>query len=237
MEKSIELIDVTVGYFSETILKNFSFCAKKGQVIGLFGSNGAGKTTLLCAINRLARVSKGNIFIHGIPFTISNDITLRKKIGYVPQHFDVDARLPVLAEEVVLMGRYGKIGLFHFPAAKDRTSLHDISEKLEINHLLKKPFGHLSGGEKKRVLIGRALIQEPEILLLDEIFSWLDWKIQTKILHLINTITHEKQLTTLLVSHNPEILTKMCSRVVWMERGEIVFDGNTGNFLQTLGVV
>lgn len=231
MNNSIELVRTTVGYISETILEDFSFSAREGECVGLFGPNGAGKTTLLCAINGLARIMKGSVSIHGnllTPFTGNN---IRKKIGYVPQNFNIDRKIPILTEEVILMGRYGQIGLFRYPGKKDKELLDGLSKILEISHLLKKPFGQLSGGEKKKTLIARALIQEPEILLLDEIFSWLDWNMQKKMLPFIKKLHLEKKLTILIVSHNINFLKEICTRIVWMKKGRIVFDGSIETFL------
>ncbi len=234
MEKSIELIDVSVGYLSERILTDFYFSAKKGEIVGIFGPNGSGKTTLLCAINGLARIWKGKIFINGIPFTPFTANSLRKKVGYVPQVFEVDTKVPVLTEEVILMGGYGRIGIFHFPSKNDLSFLNRLSELFEISHLLKKPFGHLSGGEQKRVLIARALFQNPEILLLDEIFSYLDWKIKDKVADIIQNIHHEKFLTTLIVSHDLKIIERICNRVLYLDNGKVIFDGSKEEFFKKL---
>jgi len=234
MEKSIEVIDASVGYLSERILKDFYFSARRGEIVGIFGPNGSGKTTLLCAINGLARIWKGKILINGIPLTPFTANSLRKKVGYVPQVFEVDPKIPVLTEEVILMGGYGRIGIFHFPSKDDLSFLNKLCELFEISHLLKKPFGHLSGGEQKRTLIARALFQNPEILLLDEIFSYLDWKIKDKIANIIQSIHHEKFLTTLIVSHDLKIIERICDRVLYLENGKVIFDGSKKEFFEKL---
>jgi ABC-type Mn2+/Zn2+ transport system ATPase subunit len=228
----IKLDNISVGYQIETVIEDLSIEIEEGQFTGIFGHNGAGKTTLLCAINGLARIKKGRVFINDIEFNIFTQNLLRRIIGYVPQTIDIDPKLPVLAEEVILMGRYGKLGLFHFPGEKEKKLLNEISSLLEIEHILKKPFGKLSGGERKRILIARALLKEPEILLLDEIFAYLDFRMTDKISREIKEIHKNKGVTILLVSHDLEIIKKMCERVIWMEEGKIIFDGKKEEFIK-----
>ncbi|MCM8820982.1 MAG: metal ABC transporter ATP-binding protein, partial [Candidatus Omnitrophica bacterium] len=183
--KKIKLDNISVGYLTETVIKNLSLEIEDGEFVGLFGPNGAGKTTLLCAINGLAMIKKGKVYIDGEILNIFNENRFRRIIGYVPQYFDVDPKLPVLTEDVVYMGCYGKTGLFKFPGKREKELIDEISILLEIEHLLKKPFGQLSGGERKRTLIARALMKEPEILLLDEIFAWLDIKMMEKVIAIL----------------------------------------------------
>ena len=116
----IRLIDISVGYISEIVIKHLSLDIQQGEFTGIFGPNGAGKTTLLCAINKLSRIPEGKVLINNTEFTVFNENTLRRKIGYVPQHFDVDPKLPITSEEVILMGIYGKIGLLHFTGTKEK---------------------------------------------------------------------------------------------------------------------
>ncbi|MCM8777633.1 MAG: metal ABC transporter ATP-binding protein [Candidatus Omnitrophica bacterium] len=232
--KKIKLDSISVGYLTETVIKNLSLEIEEGEFVGIFGPNGAGKTTLLCAINGLAIVKKGRVFIDSEELNIFSENRFRRIIGYVPQHFNVDPKLPVLAEDVVYMGCYGKIGLFKFPGKKENQLAYKISTLLEIEPLLKKPFGQLSGGERKRVLIARALMKEPEILLLDEIFAWLDIKMMEKVLIILKDIHKKKHLTTILVSHDIETVKTLCSRIIWMENGGLIFDGKKEAFLKKI---
>ncbi|MBN1444602.1 MAG: ATP-binding cassette domain-containing protein [Candidatus Omnitrophica bacterium] len=232
----IQLINVSIGYMSETIIEDLSLDIMEGEFTGIFGPNGAGKTTLLCAVNGLARIPAGKVFINGEAFNILNENALRRKIGYVPQHFEIDAKLPVISEEVILMGRYGKMGCLRFVGNVEKNLMRELASLLEINHLLRKPFGQLSGGEKKRVLIARALMQEPEIMLLDEIFAWLDRDMASSFTKAIRDVHKTKNLTTLIVSHNIETIYKLCSRVIWMEEGKIVFDGSREDFMKRIRI-
>ncbi|MCX8082535.1 MAG: ATP-binding cassette domain-containing protein [bacterium] len=232
--RKIKLDNISVGYLTETVIRDLSLEIEEGEFVGIFGPNGAGKTTLLCAINGLARIKKGKVYINNTEFNIFNENRFRRIIGYVPQHFDIDLKIPVLAEEVVFMGCYGKIGLLKYPEKKEKKLADEIADLLEINYLLKKPFGQLSGGEKKRVLIARSLMKEPEILLLDEIFAWLDVKMMEKVVDIISMIHKERKLTTFFVSHDIEMIEKLCSRVIWMEEGKVIFDGGREGFLKNI---
>ncbi len=230
----IRLIDVSVGYMTETVINNLSLEIEEGEFTGIFGPNGAGKTTLLCAVNRLARIPEGKVLIDNTEFTRLNENALRRKIGYVPQYFDVDPKLPATSEEVIMMGRCGQIGLFHFAGTKEKRLMTDLADMLEMHHLLGKPFGQLSGGEKKKILIARALIQEPEIMLLDEIFAWLDRDMTSRFARIIRDVHIRNNLTTLMVSHDLDIIKRLCERILWMEEGKIVFDGGKEEFMRRL---
>lgn len=230
----IKLNNVSVGYLTETVIHGLSTEIAEGEFVGLFGPNGAGKTTLLCAINGLAQITEGNLYIDNTEFNIFNENKFRRVMGYVPQRFDIDPKIPILAEEVVSMGRYGKTGLLRFPSTKDKDFITEVCALLEIQYLLKKPFGQLSGGERKRVLIARALVKDPEIMLFDEIFAWLDVKMIDRVIAIIREIQTKKRITTLMVSHDIEIIKTLCARIIWMEDGKIVFDGDRENFLKKL---
>jgi len=111
----------------------------------------------------------------------------------------------------------------------------DLADMLEMHHLLGKPFGQLSGGERKKILIARALIQEPEIMLLDEIFAWLDRDMTSRFARIIRDVHIRNNLTTLMVSHDLDIIKRLCERILWMEEGKIVFDGGKEEFMRRLG--
>ncbi len=234
MEPKIRLIDVSIGYMSNTVIEKLSLDIAEGEMMGIFGPNGAGKTTLLCAINGLAKIVSGKVFIAGRQVTRFNGNMFRKDIGYVPQDFEIDPRLPVLAQEVILMGRYGKIGCFRYAGTKEKHLLAELVDLLNISNILKKPFGQLSGGEKKRVFIARALMQEPTIMLFDEVFAWLDSETSRMVIDVIQGLHKNSSLTTLIVSHQPSIIEKLCSRIIWMKEGKIIMDGDTSSFLQKI---
>ncbi len=231
MNPKIAMKNVDVGYLTETVIRGLSLDIYRGEFVGIYGPNGAGKTTLLCAANGLAVQRSGEVFIDGRLLTWRSGVGLRKAMGFVPQHFEVDPRLPISARDVVLMGRYGRLGLLRFPGRRERDLLCKLSELLGIGHVIGKPFGQLSGGEMKRVLIARALMKEPDTLLLDEIFAWLDREMVERLMDIIGDIHHGRGLTTLMVSHDVSTIERLCDRVIWMEKGNVIFDGVKDEFL------
>lgn len=233
MEK-IKFLNATIGYLTQTIIRDLNLSIEKGEIVGIFGPNGAGKTTLICGINGLARIIKGSVFIDGIILNFFTGTHLRKKIGYVPQIIDISFNLPISAEDVILMGLYGKKGLFKKIDRNDRCKMDEIVEFFEIKEIIKKPFGLLSGGEMRKVLIGSALIKEPEILLLDEVFTFLDIKSAEKLKGKIKEIHERKNLTIIIVSHELMILKDLCEKIIWMENGKILFYGEKEEFFEKL---
>jgi|LSQX01.1.fsa_nt_gb ABC-type Mn2+/Zn2+ transport system ATPase subunit len=233
MRPLIQLNNVTVGYLSETIIQDLSLDIHSGEIIGIFGHNGAGKTTLLCAVNGLAEIFSGNVFIDGIELTKFSGNRLRKNIGYVPQHFEIDPKLPIISKDVLLMGRYPKMEFLKRLTQTEKELFQEITEFLSLSDIIEKPFGQLSGGEKKKILIGRALMQEPQIMLFDEIFAWLDREMVKNFVDIILQLHKINKQTILLVSHDIDIIKKLCNRVVWMERGNIVMDVDIKQFLSS----
>ncbi|HNS32938.1 MAG TPA: ATP-binding cassette domain-containing protein [bacterium] len=234
MKRKISFENVSVGYMSETVIKDLSLDIAEGDIVGIFGPNGAGKTTLLCAVNGLARVLSGNVYIEGRKVNKLNGNVLRKNIGYVPQHFEIDSKLPVISEEVILMGSYGRLGLLRYPNNREKLLLDEFVGMLDMSNIIKKPFGQLSGGEKKRVLIARALMQAPSVMLFDEIFAWLDRDMVKSFTDVIIKLHKSNNLTTLIVSHDMHIIRKICPRVIWMEKGKIIMDAGRDEFLKKI---
>ncbi|MBO8128379.1 MAG: metal ABC transporter ATP-binding protein [Peptococcaceae bacterium] len=238
---AICLRDVAVSYREDVALKGVSLEIKSGEMIGIAGPNGAGKTTILTVINGLGRLMHGEVRVlgyhmkagpRGRDFRLSLRVArLRKMIGYVPQGCSIDPRVPIHVREAVMMGRYGRFGLWGRPGKKDWEKVDRLLEMVGISHLAGRPLGHLSGGEQQRVAIARALAQEPRILLLDEPTTFLDWRSQREILHLIGHIHREHGLTTLMVTHDPRESFDICDRVVLLKRGRVTAVGPPGEVL------
>ncbi|KYK31600.1 MAG: metal ABC transporter ATP-binding protein [Theionarchaea archaeon] len=219
----IELNNVSTIYEGEKIptLTKVSLAVQQGEFLTILGPNGAGKTTLLETINGLLK-SKGEIIILGMDLK-KYGTEIRKRIGYVPQEFTCDSLTPFLVKDVVLMGRYGKVGLLKSPTAKDYTIITKTMEFLSILTLQHTPVGKLSGGQLQKVLIARALAKEPDILLLDEPFSNLDLTSRTDIAQKISSL-HSHGLTILMVVHDRSSIPSTCRRIITMDKGEIVSD-------------
>lgn len=220
-ETIIEIKDARVSYREDIALRGVSLEVARGEFVGIVGPNGAGKTTLLTLVNGLGRILSGEVRVLGERFTRHGSHRLRCRVGYVPQVERIDPRLPVSVRDVVLMGRYGQLGLLRRPGARDHQVVTEALRLVGATHLAQRPIGHLSGGEQQRVAIARALAQQPEIFLLDEPTASLDFRARSEIMGLVHQIHLMKGLTTLYVTHDLTSLPETCNRVVLMKNGLI----------------
>lgn len=219
---AISFRDVTVRYEDKVVLERITFDIEKGEFIGIIGSNGSGKTTLLKTILGIVRPSEGRIEVLGKEL-FSHLTEIRKKIGYVPQKTYINPKMPVLAKEVVLMGRYGRIGLLRHPKREDYEAAKRSLMEVDMYEKKDEPFGHLSGGQQQRIYIARALVQEPEILLLDEPTTGLDVKSQESIVNLISKLHREKGLTVLFVTHDVNSISSVADRIMYLRNRIVAF--------------
>ncbi|MCK4273694.1 MAG: ABC transporter ATP-binding protein [Dehalococcoidales bacterium] len=232
MDNELIVIDnAVVSYREDIALRGVSLKVSKGEFVGIIGPNGAGKTTLLTVVNGLGKLLEGKVRVLGHYLTPGNGHSLRKRVGYVPQVQNIDPRMPICVREVVMIGRYGILGLFRRPGKSDYEIVDEALELVGMSHLTQRPIGHLSGGELQRVSIARALAQQPELLLLDEPTASLDWKAQSDILELVKMIHNTRSLTTLFVTHDLSCLPVTCDRVVLMKEGIIWGEGSPGELL------
>ena len=231
MSLIVDLQNVTVSYRENIALHDVSLEIEEGEFLGLAGPNGAGKTTLLTAINGLGRVLSGKVRVFGQELNSKNVNEVRKGIGYVPQIINIDPRMPISVREVVMIGRYGRIGLLKKVGPRDKKIVENLIDLVGLRHLAKRPIGHLSGGEQQKVAIARALAQEPKILLLDEPTANLDLPAQKGIMDLVEKIYSERHLTILLVMHELTHLPRGCKQMVLMKEGKILFSGKTEDVL------
>lgn len=218
---AIDIENAVVSYREDIALRGVSLQIKKGEFLGVVGPNGAGKTTLLTIINGMGTLLHGKVSITGYSIKGNNGHSLRKRVGYVAQVQNIDPRMPMNVREVVMIGRYGNLGLFRRPGPRDWKIVDTSIELVGMTHLATRPIGHLSGGEQQRVAIARCLAQEPDILLLDEPTASLDWKSKTDILELVRHVHDLRGLTTLIVTHDLGALPTACDRIVLMKDGLI----------------
>jgi ABC-type cobalamin/Fe3+-siderophores transport system ATPase subunit len=228
---SIDIENAVVSYREDVALRGVSLKINSGEFVGIIGPNGAGKTTLLTIVNGMAKLINGRVSVLGYDLTHGNGHALRKKVGYVAQAQSIDPRMPVSVREAAMIGRYGRLGLFHRPGPRDWKIVDTALELVGMDSLARRPIGHLSGGEQQRVAIARCLSQEPEIFLLDEPTASLDWKAKTDILEIVKSIHDARKLTTLFVTHDISSLPVACDRVVLMKDGTVRDEGSPGRLL------
>ena len=227
----INIENAVISYREHVALRGVSLEIKAEEFVGIIGPNGSGKTTLLTIVNGLGKLLSGRVWVLGHYLTAGNGHSLRKRVGYVPQIQDIDSRMPMSVREVVMIGRYGLLGLFRRPGKHDWRIVDEVLELVGMSRLAQRPIGHLSGGEQQRVAMARCLAQEPELFLLDEPTASLDWKAQTGILELVKQIHDSRRLTTLFVTHDLSCLPLACGRVVLMKEGLIWGEGSPRKLL------
>ncbi len=230
----IELNNVTTIYEGEEFptIRNIDLKIDKGEFVCVMGPNGAGKTTLLESVNGLLDHTNGDVTVLGKDVE-KRGTDVRKEIGYLLQSFTFSTEDPFLVEDVVMMGRAGRIGLIKSPGEEDWEKVYDCMDLVGIAEFAKKPIGKLSGGEQQKVLLARVLAKEPEILLLDEPFSDLDLKAKEELQELIEQIFERRGLTTLMVTHDLGSVPRVSSKIVLMNGGEIVLEGNPQEVIES----
>lgn len=192
----LEVHDLTVSYDRKPVLWDIDLSLPKGQLIGIIGPNGAGKSTLIKAVMGLIPNSSGYIKI----FDDELD-NVRNRISYVPQRESVDWDFPASVLDVVLMGRYGKLGLFRRPRKADKEVAMDSLRKVGMDAYAKRQISQLSGGQQQRVFLARALAQQADLYFMDEPFAGVDAATETAIITLLREMT-QKGKTVVVVHHD-----------------------------------
>ena len=218
---AIDFSNVCAGYRGSRTLKDITLSIAAGQIVGVSGPNGSGKTTLLRVIQGLLPISAGHASVLGLELIGPNHNEIRRRTACVFQTLNIDPRMPVTAGEVVMMGRYGRIGLLKRPQPRDREVVRQALERADALHLADRPFGQLSGGERQRINLARALAQEPDVLLLDEPTTFLDSQSQQRVREIVRSVHREVGLTTVVVSHDADMLDELCELIVVMNRGRV----------------
>ncbi len=214
---------VTVTYRSGvTALRDASFTIPRGSITALVGVNGAGKSTIFKAIMGFLPLAAGHIRLLGMPV---RDALRQNLVAYVPQAEEVDWTFPVLVEDVVMMGRYGRMGFLRRPSATDRAKVDQALDRLGLTDLRHRQIGELSGGQKKRVFLARALAQEGRIILLDEPFTGVDVTTEEQIVALLRTLREEGHVM-LVSTHNLGSVPEFCDRTI-LVKGTVLAHGPT----------
>ena len=204
-------------------IRDIELCVSPGDFVCVVGPNGAGKTTLLETINGVLRPTSGSVTVFGVDL-LSNGSAIRKRIGYVIQNFEIDPLSPFLCRSVVMSGRAGRIGLLRFPTKRDWDAVGEALERVGMTSYADRPVGKLSGGEFQKILLARAIAQEPEIFLLDEPFANLDLRARLDVDKLISDLNGDGA-TMLMVSHEVRTIPRACTHIVVMDRGRVVEHG------------
>jgi manganese/iron transport system ATP-binding protein len=206
---------VTVRYPSgQVALREASFRLAGGSICGLVGVNGSGKSTLFKAIMDFVRPASGEVRLGGRPVREALRANL---VAYVPQSEEVDWSFPVSVWDVVLMGRYGYMNFLRIPGAEDRRVAEEALARVGMAEFRERQIGELSGGQRKRVFLARALAQRSRVILLDEPFTGVDVKTETAIIELLRALRDEGHLI-LVSTHNLGSVPEFCDQVVLINR-------------------
>ncbi|RTL94827.1 manganese/iron ABC transporter ATP-binding protein [Ancylobacter aquaticus] len=214
---------LTVTYRNgHTALRDASFAIPLGTITALVGVNGSGKSTLFKAIMGFVRPAAGEISILG---GTVREALQQNLVAYVPQNEEVDWNFPVLVEDVVMMGRYGHMGFMRIPRAADRQAVTQALGRVGMNDFRTRQIGELSGGQKKRVFLARALAQDARVILLDEPFTGVDVQTEQAIIALLRSLRDEGRVM-LVSTHNLGSVPEFCDRTV-LVKGTILAHGPT----------
>ncbi|MBW5406357.1 manganese/iron ABC transporter ATP-binding protein [Morganella morganii] len=207
--------NATVTYNNgHTAIFDASFSIEGGSICALVGINGSGKSTLFKTIMGLVTPTQGRVTLNDEPVRTA----LKKNvIAYVPQTEEVDWNFPVLVSDVVMMGRYGKMGFLRIPGKEDKKAVAVALERVGLTGLGHRQIGELSGGQKKRVFLARALAQNGKVLLLDEPFTGVDVKTENAIIDLLRSLREEGHLV-LVSTHNLGSVPEFCDHVILINR-------------------
>jgi len=203
--KAIEINNLIIKLNGREVLKDINLSLNEGQFIGIVGPNGGGKTTLLRAILGLIKPTSGGIRIFGRP--PEEVLKTGCMFGYLPQILKVKPDFPIRVIDVVMMGRYGRVGILRWPGEKDRKKAIEYLSMMGVEELRNVPFGQLSGGQQQRASIARALAGEPKILVLDEPNTGIDVIGQGDFYHLLKGLQKRFGITILMASHDIGTIT------------------------------
>ena len=215
----IEADQLCVDYNGTVALYDASLNLKAGRICGLVGMNGAGKTTFFKALMGFVRPSRGTIRINGSPLQRAQR---EQAVAYVPQNEGIDCSFPVSVWDVVMMGRYGSMNLLRIPRESDRQAVFHALERVDLKDLRERPIGTLSGGQRKRAFLARAIAQRASVLLLDEPFSGVDICTEKLMAELFRQFKQEGR-TILISTHDFSHVRDFCDLVVLINKTVLAY--------------
>jgi len=223
----LKVRDVEFGYTSVPILKDVCIELAESEVLGVVGPNGAGKSTLIRCIDKILKPQRGSILLDGRDINEMRLMELAKRMGYVPQ--STSQIFPATVFDTVLMGRRPHLGWRS--SEKDEGKVLDVLQMLNIENLAMRDINELSGGQQQKVFIARALVQEPDVLLLDEPTSNLDIRHQLEVMEIITSIVREKKISAIMAIHDLNLASRYADRIVMLNGGTIIDAGNPSSVL------
>jgi zinc transport system ATP-binding protein len=211
---AVEVKHLYFKYENEWVLEDINFTLKDKEFMAIIGPNGGGKTTLLKILLGFLKPTKGEVLIYSKPPKKAREI-----IGYVPQHTNFSLDIPITVFDIVLQGRLKKWKFFY--SKEDKSKAEKIMDKLGILEFKNRKIKDLSGGQRQKVLIARALVSEPKIILMDEPTSAIDPTGQKEILDLIETL----DMTRIVVSHDIKILLRNVDKIAYIHKKAVIHEG------------
>ncbi|HEK4626085.1 ABC transporter ATP-binding protein [Clostridioides difficile] len=215
--------NLSVGYNNKVVISNINVEVKNGEILCLLGSNGAGKTTLLRSLSKLISPIKGEIYLNGVNINCISRKALSKKMALVLTNRLLGDLMTV--QDIVNIGRYPYTGFFGSLSKKDLIIVDEALESVDALHLKKRYFDELSDGEKQKVLVARALVQEPEIIILDEPTTHLDIKHRLELINILKKLSKEKSISVILSLHEIDIALKSCDKVALIKNNKVIAYG------------
>lgn len=228
---NITIKSLTFGYNGSMILDGLNLVVEDSEVLGLVGPNGSGKTTLIKCMDKILK-PKGSILIDGRDIDTVSRTDLAKRLGYVPQSSSTPLATTVF--DTVLMGRRPHISWRVSDSDLDKVA--DILGLLHLENLAMRDFSQLSGGQKQKVLIARALAQEPEVLLLDEPTSSLDMKHQLEVMETISSLVKEKKISAVMALHDLNLASMFVDKLAILKGGKIYAAGEPIDLLNAKNI-
>jgi iron complex transport system ATP-binding protein len=223
MEPILKISNIGFRYGDKQVIDNVCLDVYPGEIIGILGPNGSGKSTLLRLMDGVLTPQRGEIEINGRPYCRLNRKELAREVAMVSQehHF----RFSFSCIEVVMMGRFPHLKAMQFENKNDLAVAMDALMATHASEFAERSIHELSGGERQRVLISRALAQEPRIMLLDEPTSFLDLKFKREIFRLVSSLSREKGLAVVIVSHDIDLVSQYCNRIILLKHGSVYKSG------------
>jgi iron complex transport system ATP-binding protein len=223
------------GDRSAWVINGMEFTIRQGEIVGVIGPNGSGKSSLLKLLAKLVRPQEGTIHLFGAELGALSRESISRQLAYMPQDLSFDFPFSVL--DMVLMGRFphrrgGLWNLVGWERREDLAAAEEAMDQTDVTHLANRMIDTLSAGERQRVLLARALAQVPRVLMLDEPTAHLDLNHQLDVCRILQRVHEQLQMTVLLVSHDINLASQYCDRILVMKQGAVVCIGSPQDVIQ-----